>query len=219
MQRESKSALIIGATGLVGNALLMKMAKESGFDRIVALSRRPIEACPDNVDNIVLNFDELADHKEAFNVDCFFSCLGTTRKQAGSIAAQRVVDCDYQLHAAELAKAAGVRHALLVSSSGANAKSSSAYLKMKGELELALSALNFEALSILQPSLLVGARNQSRLGESFGEVLIKALNSIGLLKRYRPITGEQVAEALLHLAENQSTRSGVYRLDEIFELN
>ncbi|GAA6151203.1 oxidoreductase [Pseudoteredinibacter isoporae] len=218
MPDKLKSALVIGATGLVGRALLMKIAKAPGYGRIVALSRRPIEDCPGNVDNIVLDFDHLADHAAVFNVDCFFSCLGTTRKQAGSIEAQRVVDYDYQRHAAELARAAGVKHLLLVSSSGADAKSASAYMKMKGELELAVHALNFDKLSILQPSLLVGKREHHRLGESLGESALNWLNALGILKRYRPIAGSQVADALLYLVENQTGASEVYRLDEIFTL-
>ncbi|MBB6520400.1 NAD(P)H-binding protein [Pseudoteredinibacter isoporae] len=218
MRNRSASALIIGATGLVGNALLMQLAGNKNFNHIVALSRRPIKNCPEQVENIVLDFEQLDDYADVFKVDCFFSCLGTTRKQAGSIAAQRIVDYDYQLKAAELAKAAGVKHALLVSSSGANARSASAYMKMKGELERAIKGLGFEKLSVLQPSLLVGNREQGRLGESLGESVLNWFNSMGMLKRYRPIKGEQVAAALLHLAENQSTPSEVYRLDEIFEL-
>lgn len=168
--------------------------------------------------NAVIDFEQLEDYPELFKADCLFSCLGTTRKQAGSIAAQRRVDFDYQLQAAKMAKSSGVEHMLLVSSSGANAASGSAYLKMKGELEIEVRQLEFNRLAILQPSLLRGTRKDKRMGESIGDVFLSALNGIGLLKRYRPIEGREVAQALIHLALNQSSADVVYRLDELFNL-
>lgn len=218
MAETGRSAVIIGASGLVGSALLTMLAQSESFSKVTAITRRALDHCPEGVVNTVINFEQLEDYSELFKADCLFSCLGTTRKQAGSIAAQRRVDFDYQLRAAKMAKSSGVEHILLVSSSGANASSSSAYLKMKGELELELKKLKFNRLTILQPSLLRGARRDKRIGESIGDVLLSALNAIGLLKRYRPIEGREVAEALVYLALNQSSPDVVYRLDELFNL-
>lgn len=218
MSDMGKRAVVIGATGLVGAALLRQLADDKHFESVLAITRRPLLDAPPGVDNTVVNFSKLADHAELFDADCLFSCLGTTRKQAGSIAAQRVVDVDYQLDAARLAKTAGVKHMLLVSSSGANPCSTNPYLKMKGELEQAVRQLDFDQLAILQPSLLVGPRQKKRPGEAFGEHVLTLLNRIGLGRRYRPISGDQVAKALVSLAGNQTEPVVVYRLDELFKL-
>lgn len=218
MAEAGRSAVIIGASGLVGSALLTKLAQSESFSKVTAITRRALDHCPESVVNAVIDFEQLEDYPELFKADCFFSCLGTTRKQAGSIAAQRRVDFDYQLRAAKMAKSSGVEHMLLVSSSGANAASGSAYLKMKGELEIEVRRLEFSRLAILQPSLLRGARKDKRIGESIGDVFLSALNGIGLLKRYRPIEGREVAQALIYLALNQSSPDVVYRLDELFNL-
>ncbi|MCV6622432.1 MAG: NAD-dependent epimerase/dehydratase family protein [Cellvibrionaceae bacterium] len=218
MAETGHSAVIIGASGLVGSALLTMLNQCESFSKITAITRRALNDCPEGVVNAVIDFEQLEDYPELFKADCFFSCLGTTRKQAGSIAAQRRVDFDYQLQAAKMAKSSGVGHMLLVSSSGANAASGSAYLKMKGELEIEVRQLEFNRLAILQPSLLRGTRKDKRMGESIGDVFLSALNGIGLLKRYRPIEGREVAQALIHLALNQSSPDVVYRLDELFNL-
>ena len=112
--------------------------------------------------------------KEPLKGDVLFSCLGTTKKQAGSIAAQRIVDFDYQLQIAQIAVENGVPHYLLVSSSGANAKSRAAYMKMKGELEEQVKALPFQRISIFQPSLLLGDRPESRFGEQLAALFMPA---------------------------------------------
>ncbi|WP_299770317.1 NAD-dependent epimerase/dehydratase family protein [uncultured Pseudoteredinibacter sp.] len=218
MAETGLSAVIIGASGLVGSALLTMLNQSESFSKVTAITRRSLNDCPEGVVNAVIDFERLEDYPELFKADCFFSCLGTTRKQAGSIAAQRRVDFDYQLQAAKMAKSASVEHMLLVSSSGANAASGSAYLKMKGELEIEVRQLEFNRLAILQPSLLRGTRKDKRMGESVGDVFLSALNGVGLLKHYRPIEGREVAQALIHLALNQSNPDVVYRLDELFNL-
>ena len=145
-----------------------------------------------------------------------FSCLGTTKKQAGSIEAQRVVDYDYQWQAAQLAAANGVKHYLLVSSSGANSGSKSAYMKMKGELESAVVQLGFERVSIFQPSLLVGEREDIRIGEKIGSSLLPALCKLPGLSKYRPIKGAQVAAKMVRVSNTDGAGVSRYVLDEIF---
>ena len=125
-----KIALVIGATGLVGGHLVKQLTEATHISKVVTLTRRPITYHSDKVINHVINFDNLSQYSALFEADIVFSCLGTTKKTAGSVDAQRKVDFDYQLHAAQLAAKMGVEHYLLVSSSGANANSSSAYLKM-----------------------------------------------------------------------------------------
>ena len=148
-----------------------------------------------------------------------FSCLGTTKKQAGSIAAQRKIDLDYQISAAKLACDNKVAHYLLVSSSGANAQSASQYLKMKGQLDDAIKAMPFKRISIVKRSVLLGERNHFRFGEKIAGALLPFLCKLPMLKRYRPIQGKQVAQKLLQLSIQQKEGIEELVLDEVFPDN
>ena len=110
----SKIAIVIGATGLVGNALVNKLANAEHIDKIITLTRRSVNHTSLKVENHVVDFNQLEDNASLFKGDFLFSCLGTTRSQAGSIAAQREVDLEYQFKAARLAAQNGVPHYLLI---------------------------------------------------------------------------------------------------------
>lgn len=211
-----KAAIVVGGTGLVGKALVDQLASADHIDRVVVLTRRAASHPSDKVVFHRVEFDKLDQHDELFRGDMLFSCLGTTRKQAGSIEAQRIVDFDYQYQAAQLAAKQGVEHYLLVSSSGANANSNNAYLKMKGELEEGVEKLSFPRTTILQPSLLLGERDHLRIGEVVGSWILPALCKLPPLKRYRPIMGSEVAAKMVQLS--QSTTAGIERLslDQVF---
>ena len=183
---------------------------------VVTLTRRPASYTSPKVDNRIVDFGHLEEKAALFAVDRLFSCLGTTRKQAGSIAAQRKVDLDYQYHAARLAADRGVRHYLLVSASGADATSKNPYLRMKGELEEKVQALPFERISIFQPSLLLGQRAEFRLGETLGAMLLPVLCTIPGLRRYRPIHGEEVAAKMVQVSRQPGPPRERFRLDQIF---
>nr|WP_010131319.1 NAD(P)H-binding protein [Microbulbifer agarilyticus] len=212
----TKTAIVLGATGLVGRALVERLVNSTDFAHVVTLTRRPAPHQSTKVENHVVNFDQLEDYQSLFSGDCLFSCLGTTKKQAGSIAAQRKVDLDYQLSAAQLAANNAVPHYLLVSSSGASANSLSPYLSMKGELEQQVLQLPFERISILQPSLLLGSRDHARAGEQFAARVLPTLCKLPGLRKYRPITGDQVAHKLLALSLAAGPARQTLVLDQIF---
>lgn len=211
-----KKAIVLGASGLVGSHLVQQLVNASHVDKIIAITRRAVDFKSPKVHNAVVDFDDLANFKEAFEGDVFFSCLGTTRKQAGSIKAQRKVDFEYQLEAATLAIQQGVEDYFLVSSSGANANSHSPYLKMKGQLEGAISELPFKRISIIQPSLLLGERDQSRVAEGIGSLVLPMLCKLPGLSRFRPIHGFQVAQKMVQLSEQRNTGFLRLTLDEVF---
>ncbi len=211
-----KIAIVIGATGLVGRALVDHLADADHIGKIITLTRSSAEHSSPKVFNQVVDFDHLEDYVESFNADFLFSALGTTIKQAGSIAAQRKVDLDYQFKAAQLAATNGVDHYLLVSSSAANEQSKSQYLKMKGELEQRVKSLPFKHISIFQPSLLLGQRPNFRLGEKIGSWLMITLCIIPWLRRFRPITGEQVAAKMVLVSQQSGGAIELFRLDDIF---
>ncbi|TMO57247.1 NAD(P)H-binding protein [Pseudoalteromonas phenolica] len=211
-----KKAVVIGATGLIGKYLVEMLAQQPEYRKVTAISRRKAEFSNPKIENIVFDFANLEQFNNVFNSDTLFSCLGTTKKQAGSVAAQRVVDVDYQLKAAELAANNGVSEYFLVSSSGANDKSKSAYLQMKGELEDKVTQLKFKRICIFQPSLLLGKREGFRFGEKLGSWILPLLCRLPLLKRYKPIYGEQVATKMCQ--ESLKLKTGIQRftLDACF---
>lgn len=212
----NRTAIVIGATGVVGDSLVTQLIGADHIDKIVTLTRRPVEYSSIKVTNHVVDFEHLDNYAALFNADILFSCLGTTLKQAGSIEAQRKVDLDYQFNAAQLAVNNGVSHYLLVSSSGAKAGSRSAYLNMKGELELKIKMLSFERISIFQPSLLLGKRDDFRIGEIIGSWVMPTLCLIPGLRGYRPISGEQVAKKMVAVSQQLGAAVQYYKLDEIF---
>lgn len=212
----NKTAIVIGATGLIGQALVDQLAAADFIGRVVTLTRRPAGHPSGKVHNQVVRFEHLEAHAEVFSGDMLFSCLGTTRKQAGSIAAQRVIDVDYQFKAAQLAAGQGVPHYLLVSSSGANARSRNAYLQMKGELEQRVQDLGFDRISIFQPSLLLGRRAAPRPGELLWSAILPPLCVLPGLRRFRPIRAIEVAAKMVRVSANPGPPLAWFRLDEIF---
>lgn len=212
----NKTALVIGATGLVGRALVDRLAAASHVSQVLTFTRRAAAHASGKVTNHVLDFDRLEDAAAAFRGDLLFSCLGTTLKQAGSVEAQRKVDVDYQLAAARLASRNGVRHYLLVSSSMANADSRNPYLRMKGELERSVLSLPFERISIFQPSVLVGERARPRPGEAAAAAVLRAVCILPGLRRHRPIRGDEVAARMIQVSREAGPAVEWFRLDEVF---
>jgi uncharacterized protein YbjT (DUF2867 family) len=210
------TAIVLGATGLVGRSLVAELADAAHIDRVVTLTRRHAPVLSSKVINHVVDFARLAQHASLLAGDYLFSSLGTTRKQAGSIEAQRKVDFEYQLTAAELAASNGVSHYLLVSSTGADAGSGNPYLKMKGELEERVLQLPFPRISIFQPSVLVGERADPRAGEKLGALILGGLRFIPGVRRYRPIRGEQVAAKMVMVSAAPGPARELFQLDDVF---
>ncbi|SDZ77671.1 NAD-dependent epimerase/dehydratase family protein [Microbulbifer marinus] len=213
----TKRALIIGATGLIGRQLIDQLVDADHIGEIISLTRRAAPHPSAKVRNEVLDFARLDESARLFRADLLFSCLGTTRSQAGSLDAQRTVDVDYQLHAARLAAEAGVAHYLLVSSSGANPNSNNAYLRMKGELEQAVMRLPFARISIFRPSLLLGDRREFRPAEKLGSWLLPLICTLPGLRRYRPIRGAQVAAKMVRVSNTPGPAVEIFTLDELFD--
>jgi len=210
-----KVAIVIGATGLIGRHLVEQLANTDAIVQVITLTRSAVLYNDPKVINYVVNFDRLSSYAGLFKGDYLFSCLGTTLKQAGSIAAQRRVDLDYQLYAATIAATQGIEHYLLVSSTGADARSGRAYFKMKGELEARVSALPFKRISIFQPSLLIGKRHHFRFGEKMGACLLTVLCQLPWWRHFRPISGQQVAAKMVHVSQQSGKGVAYFRLDQI----
>jgi uncharacterized protein YbjT (DUF2867 family) len=191
------SAIVVGATGLVGRECVRQLAAHPGFERVTALARRapPSDPVPAKVKTELVDFDRLDARPEVFQATHLFCALGTTIKQAGSRERFRQVDFGYPLRAAELALAAGVRHFLLVSSVDASPASRNFYLRVKGELEAAIQGIGFRSVTIVRPSLLLGDRNEFRLMEQVAMRFAWAFP-----RKYRPVHARDVAAALVAAA-------------------
>lgn len=190
--------MLVGASGLVGSALLAQALEDSRVTVVVAPTRRALPPHPGLV-NPVVDFDRLPGDADWWQVDAAACALGTTLRQAGSRAAFASVDHDYPLSIAKAVHRHGARSFALVSASGANRGSPIFYSRTKGELERDLRAVGFDSLTLLRPGLLGGERAQRRPLEYAGLRVFGALERL-LPARYRVVPAEQVARALLQAA-------------------
>lgn len=214
METTRRSVMLLGATGLVGRELLRLLSAESGVDRIVTLVRRPLPHANDPKVRVeIADFDALESKADLFSVDQIFCALGSTIKQAGSPAAFRRVDLEYPLVAARLGVQHGASHFLVVTAVGASAASRVFYNRVKGELEDALRTLPYRSVTIARPSLLLGDREELRLGEELGKRL-------GWLApgRYRPVSATAVALALVLAAREDRPGLRIIESEEIRRL-
>ncbi len=215
-----RTAIVVGATGLVGGYVLEQLLREPRYTHVLALTRRELGRQNDKLETLVVDFDNLRDHRDALVGDDVYLCLGTTIKKAGSQRRFREVDYGYNLAVAQAAQLGGAKQLLLVSAVGATPRARTFYMQVKGELEAAISVLPYRAHHVFRPSILVGERAESRPLESVGSVLtrIASVAMIGSLKRFRPIHGETVACAMVAAALKDHPGSHVYRWPEMLEL-
>jgi uncharacterized protein YbjT (DUF2867 family) len=222
----SKSALVLGSTGLVGNHLLNILRSKNGgnFSFVYAAVRKidPNFSSNGTVQQIKVDYENLGTFAKYLSVDVVFCCLGTTIKVAGAKERFRRVDFDYVTGVAKLFSDSNPNgHFILVSALGADEGSAVFYSKVKGEVEAYLKALPLRRVTILRPSLLLGDRAAIRPGEKTGEVastLLKPL-MIGPLRKYRAIKAESVAKAMVSLSQNSETdQLQIYESDKIQEL-
>lgn len=197
---EGRTALLCGATGLVGSHCLNLLLADSFYKQVTVLTRRPLGAVVSNpkLDQRIVDFEQLGHFTRELQVDHVLSALGTTIAKAGSQENFRRVDYDYPVTIARAALDAGAQYLVLVSSLGADPEGRVFYLKVKGELEEAISELGFRGVTFLRPSLLLGERKEPRLAEQFYEVLLRAAP-----KRYRGIQAEIVARAMVESAKSE----------------
>ncbi len=194
-----RTALIAGATGLVGGLLLRQLLDTPEYGRVITLGRRPVELAHPKLSQVTADLAALDKVTADLRCDDAFCCLGTTIRRAGSQAAFRAVDHGAVLAFAWTARRNGATRFFVVSSLGANARSRFFYNRVKGETEEALEVLDFKTLAIFRPSLLLGPRQETRFGERIGEVVMWLADPLllGSLRKYRAIQAEVVARAMV----------------------
>jgi uncharacterized protein YbjT (DUF2867 family) len=205
-----RKALIVGSTGLIGSELLDLLLESELYHKVYSIGRRNSGKKHNKLEEIKTDFSQLEGLENFFRVDDVFCCLGTTMKKAGSKDAFLKVDYEYPMAIAKKALENGAERFFLVSSLGANPKSLMFYSKVKGRLEDELKALPFKSLLIFRPSLLLGNRNERRIGEDLGKAISKLIPYVGPMRKYKPIMGRQVAQAMLNVAAKKTEGTQIY---------
>ncbi len=214
-----KTAIILGATGLVGSELLKLLLENEAFDKVILILRRSAGINHSKIVEQIIDFEQIGNYSKVIAGDVLFSSLGTTLKKAGSKEAQWKIDYTYQYEVAKMARLNGVKTAVLVSSANASSNSSIFYSRMKGQLEDDIIKLGFDSTCILQPSVLDGDRKEKRAGEKMAIQVGHVLSKMGILRKYRPIPAKKVAEKMIWFALAKNQDKVVYiKLDEIFKV-
>ncbi|GIV33918.1 MAG: oxidoreductase [Chitinophagales bacterium] len=215
-----KSALLIGATGLIGSHCLRFLLESTCYEKVIVLTRRATQVNHPKLQEHIIDFDRLASFRHLIKADDGFCCLGTTLKKAGSKENFRKVDFIYPLETARILAENGAGQYLIVTAMGAHPSSLFFYNRVKGAAEEAIKQLPFSGIHIFRPSLLQGHRNELRLAEQTANIVFKVLNPIfiGPLKRYRAIEGRVVARAMEAVACHRQPGIHVYESDQIQDI-
>ncbi len=200
MIEKRKRAVVIGSTGLVGRELINLLLADDRFSEIISLSRRSLFINNPKLKEHIIDFSQPEHWQYLVKGDVLFSSMGTTIKQAKTKNKQYEVDYTYQYNVAKVASENGMQTYILVSSAGANPKSLTFYMKMKGELEKSVLKLNFKTIHLLRPVQLLGDRENKRWNESLANSLMLLINKIGLLRSYKPIKGKDLAKKMIDLS-------------------
>lgn len=201
-----RSALLAGATGLVGRELLSQLMQDDLYSEVHVLTRRPLQAASIHDGKLHVLVGPLTAAPLVPRVDDVYIALGTTIKVAGSQQAFREVDHDLVVHLARMARQAGAQRLAVVTALGADAKSRLFYNRVKGETEDALRGLGFASLAIVRPSFLTGDRASLNQPDRPGEGW--ALKLLAPVQRWLPASIRPVPAAAVAAAMRRSLRAG-----------
>lgn len=203
--KSNKTAIIFGASGLIGSELLGKLLHSTVYNRVISYVRTPLKIEHPCLEQITLAFD-LPEYSTLPLAQDVFVCVGTTIKKAGSQSNFRAVDFEIPVKVAKAMQTNdSLQHLIVISSVGASTLTNNFYLKTKGEMENTILTILPKSSVFVQPSLLLGRRTEFRLGETIGQYIFMCLSFlfIGILKKYKPIAAATVANAMVIIAQNE----------------
>ena len=203
-----KSALVLGATGVVGRKLVRELCENENYDKIIVWARRELKFSHEKLETQIVNFSDVKDLPPR-EVDEIFCALGTTMKQAGSRGQFYKVDVSYPVNIAKWGIASGARRFALISSQGADERSRFFYLRAKGKVEKKIAALGFKSLQIARLPAIKSEREQVRMGELFTIWLFGLLPKF-ILTNYRPMSAKDIAAAVIAAAQTEAKGVQIY---------
>jgi uncharacterized protein YbjT (DUF2867 family) len=215
-----KKAILFGASGFVGGYLLRDLLQSDIYDEVTIVVRKPLNVQHPKLNIVIADYHSLAQNAAYLVGDDVFISLGTTKKKTPDQKEYYQIDHDYPVLAAQLTKANGASSVMLVSAVGANAKSSIFYTKTKGEAEREVIAVDFKYTHIFRPSMIIGNREESRpLEKVFIKIFSVAnLLLVGKLNKYKGITAENIAKAMIRAAQRPEEKVKIYHWKEMKEL-
>ncbi len=211
-----QTAVVLGATGLIGSHLLEQLLNDDTFTKVRVLVRRPLDITHPKLETCITNFSDYDDYKAKLGKgDCIFCCIGTTNAHVkGDKALYRTIDFDIPVNAARFGKEAGFKQYLLVSAAGADSKSSIFYSRLKGEVEEVIATYNFNSFHVFRPSFLLGRRKEQRTGESIGKKVFQFFSFL-IPSKYKGIQAVDVAKAMIKAAKGKKEGLKVYYYREM----
>jgi uncharacterized protein YbjT (DUF2867 family) len=212
-----RKALIAGSTGAIGSVLLELLNESDQYAEIHCIGRREPPTSGEKIKAHIVSYDELDQLNLQQPIDDVFCAIGTTIKAAGSVESFKKVDRDYVHQVGTLAQRLNAKTCSVVSAIGANSGSSNYYNQTKGEAEEMLQSLGLNSLRIFRPSMLHGGRNEFRLKEAVGLVVLTIMTPLlrGPWKKYRAIRVEQVAKAMYDSAQQDCPAVQIFESNEI----
>ena len=214
-----KTALLFGASGLVGSHVLNQLISNNNYSKIKLFVRSSIDIIDPKIEIIQTDFNNLENHREDIKGDDCFFCIGTTKRNSPDKNEYQRIELNIPKQVAQIAKSNNIKSYFFVSSGYANSKSSGDYLKYKGLVEEEILNLGFSKTGILRPSFILGNRKEFRLGEKIGIIIFKLLNPlfVGPLRKMRSIHSETIAIAMIKLA-NENIDQKIFESDQISDL-
>ncbi|WP_339661018.1 NAD(P)H-binding protein [Croceibacter atlanticus] len=196
----SKTAIVLGATGLVGHHLLEEILQDESYEKVTLFSRSPIKKTHPKIEEHLIDLFNLEDYCNQFKANDVFCCIGTTKSKSPDKKMYKKVDYGIPIDAAKLSGLNNIEKLLVVSAMGANRKSKVFYNRVKGQMERDVQFYNSNETYIFKPSLIGGKRNESRVGETIAKAFFSVLNPI-LPKKIRSIHPQDIAKAMMHVAK------------------
>ncbi|MEO6883208.1 MAG: NAD(P)H-binding protein [Bacteroidia bacterium] len=212
-----KTAVIIGASGLVGNFCLQQLLQNEDYSCIKIFARKPVSFPSEKIQHCIIDFDAMERYAPLIKGDELFCCFGATLKKAGSKNNFLKIDLGYPTQFAAFARQNGIKKCVLISSLDADEKSSNFYLNTKGIIEKKFSEMGFESLSIVRPSLILGDRNDRRFLEALAMITMKLFSFLffGPLKKYKGVEAETVAKAMISIVQKNNFGTTIYESDAL----
>jgi uncharacterized protein YbjT (DUF2867 family) len=218
-----KKAIVVGATGLIGGFCLQELLKNSNYNQVLALVRKPLKMKHRKLKQLVVDFDHLEKFSKQLKANDIYCCLGTSRKKSPTPEAYRKIEFEYAFKLARITSRNRAEKFLTVSSVGADSSSPYFYLKTKGETEDVISSLPFKTIHLFRPSFILGEsdRRERRPAEAVLETLLKPLSFlfIGPIRKYKPIAGKTIARAMVNAANTQLQGVHVWESNLIEDMN